>query len=227
MRFFVGCSAVLFYFLSLKVFVFFWLGFFFVVPVWSTVRMLPSSKVLPFFAQTSWLLNFRRLLVASKMASVPGTPKNGGIWRNVASWYFIWLSNSHCGRLRKSQNWCLTLVRWNDDETKWHWTQQHTTRRPSTLKFLCDVWSSVALSKPVATVCPAQRRLYVCVGYTVVHKLSLSLLSYPTALLYTFSLLMATWLFFLSFSLFSFFPFHHQVHTERWARERHTHSQSV
>jgi hypothetical protein len=39
--------------------------------------------------------------------------------------------------------------------------------------------------------------------------------------------LMATWLFFLSFSLFSFFPFHHQVHTERWARERHAHSQSV
>lgn len=150
-------------------------------------------------------------------------PKKWRIWRNVACWYFIWLSNSHCGRLRKSQT---DVSRWfGGTMTKQSDTEHNnTTRRPSALKFLCDVWSSVALSKPVATVCPAQRRLYVCVGYTVVHKLSLSLspiLSYCVVVhLFAFDGNVALFSFLFSLFLFSLPP--PGTHGKVGKRERHT-----
>ncbi len=87
----------------------------------------------------------------------------------MACWYFS-LSNSHCGRPKSktdvSRSFGGTMTKQSDTE--------HNNTQPAARQLWssCDVWSSVALSKPVATVCPAQRRLYACVGYTVVHKLS-------------------------------------------------------
>lgn len=87
----------------------------------------------------------------------------------------------------------------------------HTHTKKTDNFLLWWFWSSVALSKPVATVCPAQRRLYVVYSLDVLRCT------------------MATWLF--SLSLFFPFYFPHQVRMKRWVGKRenftHTHTHKV